>query len=318
MSHHPTDSDLGTFLRSRRQRVTPSQVGMPSGPGARRTSGLRREEVASLAGVSVDYYARLERGRERNPSPAVLNSLAVAFGLTPDECRYLYALAGQSPTVPDSTFPQPLPRVLRDDQVVRRSVLKVLEAIRPSPGFVTNLAMDVVAANPAGLALFPGLERHPPVGRTPEHSLGNISRYMFTDPMSKSLAQNWEQEMGAHVAHLRSQLAVYPDARDLRRLIDGLLADSPDFARLWKEYEVRRRTGGSRSFSHPVVGELHLEYESLPLADTPGHRLILYPTVLGTPEHAAVTLLDSQGPAGSTSSAVFSSQERSGPSAPRL
>jgi transcriptional regulator with XRE-family HTH domain len=249
--------------------------------------------VASLAGVSADYYARLERGRERNPSPAVLTCLSTVLRLTPDEHDYLFALAGHARPAreAETRSTRRRPDTALDPRPVRRSVLTALEAMRPSPAFVTNLPMDILAANPAALALFPGVERHPPVSEDPG-GICNISRYLFTDPAARTLLQNWDHEMGAHVAHLRSQLARYPDAADLGALIDGLLADSPGFTQLWSRHDVRRRTGGIRHFQHPVAGELALDFESLPLAGTRGHRLILYPTVPGTPEHDAVALLD--------------------------
>lgn len=294
VSHHPSHSDLGVFLRSRRERLAPAQAGMPSGPGARRTPGLRREEVACLAGVSVDYYARLERGRERNPSPAVLESLTTVLGLTPDECRYLYTLAGQAAAGPADLPPRGQHSVATEPEPVRRSVLTVLESMRPSPAFVTNRTVDMLAANPAGLALFPGVRRHPPVSCTPEHGLANVSRYLFTDPEARIVVQDWEVEAAGHAAHLRSQLGENPDAPDLLHHIESLLADSPDFARLWEGYHVQRRTGGTRHFQHPIAGDLRLDYESLPLADAPGYRLILYPTAPGTPARDAVTLIDSR------------------------
>jgi transcriptional regulator with XRE-family HTH domain len=277
VTHPLSDNELGLFLRNRRGRVTPAEVGLPAGGGVRRTPGLRREEVATLASVSIDYYTRLERGRERHPSAHVLDALARVLRLDENERRHLHVLAahaagnGHSVTTPESC--------------VRETARMLLESVRPSPAAVLSRTNDLLAANPAALALFHGLDSWADGDR-------NLSRFLFLHPNTRSLWLDWEDIAVGHVAQLRVVAGSAPDAPDVTTLITGLLADSPDFARIWARYDVKPRTTGRKRFQHPRVGRMDLGYESLPLAGTDEQRLIVYLAEPGTPDHDAIVLLD--------------------------
>lgn len=270
-------SELGIFLRARRELVRPGDVGLPTA-GIRRTPGLRREELATLAGVSVDYYIRLERGKETRPSAAVLERLATALRLTEAESAHLRALAAR-------TAGHAPGRRRGSSRAVRPTARLLLEAVRPSPALVLNRINDVLAANPAGLALMPGLAEWPPAQR-------NLLRYHFLHPASRSLWADWTSMVAGSVANLRAMSGSYPDDPELAALVGELVVKSPEFARLWHRYEVRPRGAGTKVYNHPAVGRMSLEFETMPLADTDGQRLVVYLAAPGTPDHDAMVLLD--------------------------
>jgi len=277
VTHPRDDNDLGAFLRSRRERTQPSEAGLPAGNGTRRTPGLRREEVATLAGVSIDYYTRLERGRERRPSAAVLDALARVFRLDEPERQHLRALAAHAVGA----------AVQRSAPVtcVRETARQLLDAVRPSPAAVISRVNDLLAANPAGLALFHGLADWPEGER-------NLTRFLFLHPGARTLWVDWECIAVGHVAHLHAMAGQYPGAKDIAALVDDLLAVSPDFARIWDRYDVKPRATGEKRYQHPLVGRMRLGYESLPLVGTDGQRFIVYVAEPGTPDHDAMVLLD--------------------------
>jgi len=271
-------TELGRFLRARREGIRPEDVGLPAGTGSRRTPGLRREEIATLAGVSIDYYTRLERGRETRPSPAVVDALARTLLLDGDEHEYLKSLAAQAARrapVP----PKPPSRTLRPTAKL------LLEALRPNPAYVVSRTYDILAANPGGARLHPGLIDWPPKQR-------NTIRYTFLHPEARDLWPDWEQKARGCVAQLRAIAGTDPDAPDLAGLVGELLVKSPDFGRLWGRYEVRRAGAGDRVIKHPLVGTLRLAHETLGLNRTEGHCLIVYLAEPGTPDHDAMVLLD--------------------------
>ena len=278
MSEQAT-TELGRFLRARREGVRPADVGLPAGTGSRRTPGLRREEIATLAGVSIDYYTRLERGRETKPSPAVVDALARTLLLDGDEHEYLKSLAAQAARrapVP----PKPPSRTLRPTAKL------LLETLRPNPAYVVSRTYDILAANPGGARLHPGLLGWPPKQR-------NTIRYTFLHPEARDLWPDWEQKARGCVAQLRAIAGSDPDAPDLAGLVGELLVKSPDFGRLWGRYEVRRAGAGDRVIKHPLIGTLRLAHETLGLNRTEGHCLIVYLAEPGTPDHDAMILLDS-------------------------
>ena len=271
-------TELGRFLRARREGIRPEDVGLPAGTGSRRTPGLRREEIATLAGVSIDYYTRLERGRETRPSPAVVDALARTLLLDGDEHEYLKSLAAQAARrapVP----PKPPSRTLRPTAKL------LLEALRPNPAYVVSRTYDILAANPGGAGLHPGLIDWPPKQR-------NTIRYTFLHPEARDLWPDWEQKARGCVAQLRAIAGSDPDAPDLAGLVGELLVKSPDFGRLWSRYEVRRAGAGDRVIKHPLVGTLRLAHETLGLNRAEGHCLIVYLAEPGTPDHDAMVLLD--------------------------
>ncbi|MEU4997398.1 helix-turn-helix transcriptional regulator [Streptomyces sp. NPDC021622] len=273
-------TELGRYLRARRAQITPADAGLPAGTGLRRTPGLRREELATLAGVSVDYYTRLERGRETNPSPAVIDSLARTLRLGGDAHERLHDLA----ELASGRVTEPRPT---DDNTVRESVLRMLEALRPLPAYVVNRHNYVLAANPPGRALFPGLwDDYAPAQR-------NLTRYVFLHPVGSELYIPREQTLATSVAHLRAIGGLDPDSPQLAALVGELLLKSPDFARLWERYDVRERGGGRKTFAHPKTGRMTLTFEAMQLARTGGQRLITYQAAPGTPDEEAMLRLES-------------------------
>ncbi|MDH6214365.1 helix-turn-helix transcriptional regulator [Streptomyces pseudovenezuelae] len=283
-SEQHSGTELGRFLRARRARVTPEDVGLVGGTGVRRTPGLRREELATLSGISIDYYTRLERGRETRPSPSVVDALARAMQLGEEEhehLRSLVALAARSAPQPSpGGGPQTAP-----SRTVRPGAKLLLENLRPYPAYVVGRSSDILAANPSGLRLLAGIEEWPAKQR-------NIARYVFLHPAARDLFVDWNIAVRGCVARLRALAGTDPDAPDLAQLVGELLLKSPDFARMWERYDVKSRTQGRKTFCHPEVGDLTLGYQSLVLEGTPGHRLVAYYAEPATPEHDAVALLD--------------------------
>jgi transcriptional regulator with XRE-family HTH domain len=271
-------SELGRFLRTRRAGVRPAEVGLPAGTGTRRTPGLRREELAALAGVSIDYYTRLERGKETRPSPAVLDALARALRLDHEEHEFLRALAAQAARRAPAAPAPP-------SRTVRPSVRLLLETLRPNPAYVLSRTNDVLAANPGGLRLMPGLADWPGRQR-------NTIRYTLLHPAARGLWPSWEQKARGCVAHLRAVAGADPDAPDLAALVGELTVKSADFRRLWDRYEVRRMGGGEKEFRHPEVGTMTLSHETLDLSRTDGQRMVVYMAPPGTADHDAMVLLD--------------------------
>ena len=276
--------ELGVFLKARRAAVQPGDVGLPVGTGVRRTPGLRREEVAILSGVSVDYYTRLERGKETNPSPAVVDSLARILQLHPDEHEHLRNLVSATARPTPSAERRERPRKVREGPLV------LMEALRPYPAYVVSRTNDVLAANPAGRALFHGIWDWPLKYR-------NITRYLFLHPEAKRLYPEWDKLVPKSVAYLRARAGADPDDPDLVRLIGELVVKSPEFASMWERYEVKNLGKGTKRFQHPVVGAMTLDYEAMELAGSDGQRLIAYYAVPGTPDYDAAVLLDMTGAA---------------------
>ncbi|GGS14484.1 DNA-binding protein [Streptomyces aureoverticillatus] len=240
---------LGGFLRARRGRVAPEQVGIAGGR-RRRVRGLRREELAQLAGISVDYYVRLEQGRATQPSPEVLDALARALGLDAAERRHLDTLAGARRG--------PVPRA-RVSPLLRR----LLDSLTGFPAFATNHRLDVVAWNALGAELSGGLGN--PGRRDP-----NNARYLFLDPASRSVYPEWEDRAAEAVGQLRVAAGRYPDDAELAALISELSGHSPEFRRIWDTGEVVMCTAGRKRLRHPEAGLLTLDFETLHVPAEPG------------------------------------------------
>jgi transcriptional regulator with XRE-family HTH domain len=259
--------ELGGFLRSRRARVQPAEAGLAPG-GRRQTPGLRREEVALLAGVSVDYYIRLEQGRGPHPSEHVLTALGRALRLTGEEHDYLLRLAGQARAPVDSV------------REVPASVLRLLERLDDIPVMVINACYDVVAWNQMLVALIGDLSVVP-------HRRRNRLRRLFDD--SHPAALDKLQLARGCVADLRAS-GRYPDDPAVRGLVDELSADSPRFAELWAAHEIRIQRSMTKRTVHPIVGELELDLEIL---NVPGCdlRLVLHTAAPRTVSHHALQLL---------------------------
>ena len=240
---------LGGFLRVRRGRVAPEHVGIAGG-GRRRVRGLRREELAQLAGISVDYYVRLEQGRATQPSAEVLDALAKALGLDAAERKHLATLAGARGGPPPEARVSPLLR-------------QVLDAMAHVPAFVTNHRLDVLAWNDLGGELIGGL---PDPGRRDR----NQARYFFLDPASRTVFPEWEDRAAESVGQLRVSAGRYPDDAELATLITDLSTHSADFRRIWATGEVVMCGAGRKRLRHPSAGLLTLNYETLHVPATPG------------------------------------------------
>lgn len=248
-------NELSAFLRARRARMSAQQVGLPVTVG-RRSAGLRREEVAALSGVSVDYYTRLERGRDQHPSAQVVAALGRALRLSPDEAAHLYLLAG-------------LPVPGRAAQVhVRAQAEALLGALQPTPAYVLSRASDVLAWNAAMAAVLVDFSAVPPPER-------NIIRLTFLDPQFRALWADWAATADESVANLRAATARYPGDPDLVRLVGELSICSDEFAARWGQHEVKDKRGGRKHLQHPQVGALRLDYEVLTL-ESDEQRLVVF------------------------------------------
>ncbi|MFE6164007.1 helix-turn-helix transcriptional regulator [Streptomyces sp. NPDC056486] len=275
---HTGGDELARFLRARRTQTSPESAGLTPGPGIRRTPGLRREEVATLAGVSIDYYTRLERGKETRPSPGVVDALARTLQLDDDEHHHLRELAARAARYAPEPPPPP-------SRTVRPHLKLILETMRPNPAYIISRSMDLLAWNPAGLALYAGLTDWPVTQR-------NLARYLFLHPTARELFPDWENLVRSCVARLRAAAGTNPDAPDFTNLVGELTLKSPDFARLWERYDVGGSKKPQKTFHHPKVGFLTLSSQSMHLDGTPGQRLSTYTAEPGTPDYDAMLLLD--------------------------
>jgi transcriptional regulator with XRE-family HTH domain len=264
-------NQLGEFLRARRGRLDPDEVGLVQ-HGQRRVPGLRREEVAQLAGVSPDYYTRLEQGRGGHVSDAVLDGLGRALRLTTTELSYLYEL----------TRPQP------DEQkvlpIVRPTVQQLLDSMRDVPAIVVDHLMVVVAANALGAATF---------GITDDPRTRDRSRLFWLDPGARAFFPDWEADAPTVTAELRLQTARFPHDRRLAELVGDLSINSAVFRRLWADHTVREKTQGSKRLNHSLVGELQLRFERLELVQDPGLSLITYLAAPNSPTAERLAVLAS-------------------------
>lgn len=267
---------LGEFLRSRRARTTPRQAGLSDDGGSRRVPGLRREEVARLAGVSVDYYVRLERGRRLNVSETVLDAISRALRLDPVERAHLLQLAKPAAGRPrrTATRPQPVRPGLRD-------LLRILE---DTPALVLGRRLDVLASNQMARALLTDFDALP-------HRERNLVRFMFCDETARSLYTHWDTHAQDIVASLRRDAGRHPDDPLLAELVGELSIRDEDFRRWWADQNVHRHTHGTKHFHHPTVGPLTLNYESLTLPADPDQRLSVYTAEAGSSSEEALRLL---------------------------
>ncbi|WP_026876735.1 helix-turn-helix transcriptional regulator [Jiangella gansuensis] len=267
------DTRLGDFLRARRELARPEDVGLPAGWGRRRVPGLRREEVAMLAGVSADYYVRLEQGRDKHPSEQVVDALARVFGLDDDAAAHLRELA------------RPTPRRRRAPSRPEKptpGVLRLLERWPDTPALVLGRYLDVLAANRLALAL------------NSCSGLGvNQVRAVFLDPAARDIYPDWDTVALETVASLRAAAGADLDEPRLTELVGELSLKSDQFRRLWARHDVRPKTSGTKRFMHPLVGELTLAYDTLAVASAPGQLLVAYHAEPGSPSERALALLGS-------------------------
>ncbi len=273
-------AEVREFLASRRGRITPEQAGLEPIGGRRRVTGLRREEVARLAGVSVDYYTRLERGNLTGVSDSVLDSIARALELDRAEHDHLYDLARTANT---SSRKRPTTAA---PSAVRPVLQNLLDAITAAPAFIGNNRMDIVAANALGYALYSDMYRG--TARPANHS-----RFIFLDPRAHDFYPDWERAANVNVAILRRDAGRFPHDKRIAELVGELSVHSDEFRTRWAAHNVRRHYSGTKSFRHPVVGLLELNYQVMELEEDPGHTLTVYPAVPGSPSDEALRLLAS-------------------------
>lgn len=268
------------FLSTRRARITPQQAGLPVYGGNRRVAGLRREEVALLSGMSVDYYVRLERGNLSGASDAVLESLAHALQLNEAEHAHLYDLAraaapsARRPTVTTSR--------------VRPTVLRLLDAMTGIPAYVRNGRFDILAANVLGRALYAPVFDSPLFAR---RGPVNTARFLFLDPASRAFWTDWNRAADDSVAFLRSETGRAPHDKALTDLIGELSTKSDEFARRWARHDVKFHRAGIKHLHHPLVGDLALPYEAMDLPADPGLRINVYTPEPDSHDQEAIGLL---------------------------
>lgn len=271
-------AEIREFLSSRRARITPEQAGLPMYGGNRRVKGLRREEVALLAGVSVDYYVRLERGNLAGASESVLEALGRALQLDEAEQSHLYALAREA---------DPAPRRRRAaSQQLRPVFQQILDAITDAPAWVRNGRHDLLAANRMALALYAPMLANP---RRP----ANNARFVYLDPASKDFFPDWERAADDIAAILRSEAGRNPHDKALTELIGELSTRSETFRTRWAAHNVRFHRTGVKKLHHPVVGDLDLNFEAMEFPSAPGLTLLVYTADPGTPTADALKLLAS-------------------------
>ncbi|MFG2142727.1 helix-turn-helix domain-containing protein [Streptomyces sp. NPDC048696] len=260
---------LSEFLRARRALVRPEDHGMPA--GARRTPGLRREEVAVLAGVSTDYYVRLEQGRERNPSSQVLRALAAALLLEDEEAAYLRAMVD----------PPQRPRTRPVREHVGPQLVSLLDAWADTPALVYGRYLDLLAVNSLGEALFSWLG-----------SETSLITAMFLNPAAQGFYRDWAVVAQGCVAALRAANPT-PDDQRLQELVGELSVCSPEFARMWARHDVRAKTASAKRFRHPLVGDLTLDFETFSVNSAPGQHLVVYRAEPGSAAEQSLALLGS-------------------------
>ena len=275
------------FLTTRRARITPEQVGLAT-TGSRRVPGLRRSEVATLAGLSVEYYARLERGQIAGASSSVLEALARALQLDETERAHLYDLARAADGIPTSGRARR--RTTARSGTSRLSLQWALEAITDGVAFVRDPHQNLLATNTLGGAFYA-----PVIGDT-AHSRGrvpNLARFQFLDPASRDFYPDWELFAEMCVGIMRTEAGRDPHDRGLQDLVGELSTRSDVFRRLWAAHDVRTHGAGTKRFHHPVVGELTLVYEELAITAEPGLVLLVYTAEPGSPSAERLQLLAS-------------------------
>ncbi|MFC9518562.1 helix-turn-helix transcriptional regulator [Nocardiaceae bacterium NPDC056970] len=272
-------TEIREFLGSRRARITPEQSGLPAYGGNRRVKGLRREEVALLAGVSVDYYVRMERGNLAGASDSVLDALASALQLDEAERDHLLALARQSqasatrrPRTPPTT--------------VRPAVQQVLDAITEAPAWIRNGRHDIIAMNQLARALYSPVLADP---RRP----ANTTRFVYLDPQAREFFVDYDQIVKDAAAMLRLEAGRNPHDKALIALVGELSTRSELFRQRWASQDVRFHRSGRKRLRHPAVGQLDLDFEAMEMPSEPGLQLNIYTAAAGTPTADALKLLAS-------------------------
>ncbi|MGZ0201821.1 helix-turn-helix domain-containing protein [Streptomyces sp. RM1] len=268
--------EVGAFLKARRAELTPREVGLPETGRQRKVAGLRREEVAQLAAISVDYYTRLEQGRAP-ASASALAAVAAALRLDEDQQAYLYKIAGKTDA---------RPRRRHTRQSPRPAMRRLLDQLTGTPAIVLGRYMDVLAWNPAAAALYTDFGAIPVQRR-------NYVRLVFTDPVIRALHTEWEHDARDAVAALRMEGASDPDRPELARLVGELAVLDPDFRTWWAEHRVNSATYGTKRYRHRVLGDLTLDCDTWTSPDGSGQRLMVLTAEPGTSSAEALRILAS-------------------------
>ena len=271
-----TNQELADFLKRARSQGDPSRAGLPADGRVRRVAGLRREEVALLAGVSTDYYTRLEQGRKITPSAGVLDAIARALDLDPVGRAHLGNLIG--------TAPARIPRATPSAQRARPGLHQLLDGLEAQPAMILGRRMDILASNRLARALFADFDALRPRER-------NYARWLFIDDAARELFVDWDIQARAAVESLRFAAASDPDDRLAAELVAELTDRSREFRQWWIEHRVYQRTCGSKRLRHPIVGELTVEYETLTLPGDPDQTVFIYTTEPASASRQAMNLL---------------------------
>ncbi len=280
MASNDHRAEIKEFLSSRRARITPEQAGLPSYGGNRRVKGLRREEVAMLAGVSADYYVRMERGNLAGASDGVLEAVASALKLDDAERDHLFALARESTATTRVRHKSP-------SATVRAPLQQILDAVQDAPAWIRNARHDILAMNPLAAALYAPVLADP---RRP----ANTTRFVYLHPeQAKELFVDYDQVARDAAAMLRLEAGRNPQDKGLIELVGELSTQSDLFRQRWASQDVRYHRSGRKRLRHPVVGELDLDFEALTVPSEPGLQLNIYTAAVGTPAYDALRLLAS-------------------------
>jgi transcriptional regulator with XRE-family HTH domain len=271
-------ADVREFLTSRRAKILPEAAGLPAGSN-RRVAGLRRSEVATLAGVSVEYYTRLERGAISGASPEILQAISRALNLDDAERAHLFDLAHAA-----SPVARPPKRRNSKSWTPHTSLQWALDAVTAGPAFVRNGRMDLLAVNALAHAFYKDVYDMP--GQPP-----NLARFTFLDERARDFYPDWDAAAEVVVSILRTEAGRDPHNKELHDLVGELSTRSQEFRRLWSSHNVRHHGAGAKVFRHPVVGEMTIAYEGLEMAAEPGLTLTIYSTEPGSPSEEAMRLL---------------------------
>jgi transcriptional regulator with XRE-family HTH domain len=275
MHRDPHLNELGEFLKARRADLSPSEVGLRGGQ-RRRVHGLRREEVALLAAISTEYYARIEQGRLQASAP-LLNEIAQVLRLNEDQRTYLFQLAAKATAGPVTAG---------DRQQVDTQLRRMLDNLTVTPAFVIGRRTDILAWNELAGALWTDF------GRIPEQERVFV-RLLITEPWMRELYVDWEEVTRLAIVQLRMESARYPDDRRLAALVEELSARDAQFRQWWNEHDVAVRGKGTKKLCHPVVGELTLDWDTLTCATDPEQHIIVWTAAPGSPSHDGLRLLAS-------------------------
>ncbi|MEU5324462.1 helix-turn-helix transcriptional regulator [Streptomyces sp. NPDC021056] len=257
---------LGDFLRARREALKPHDVGLPE-HGRRRVRGLRREEVALLAGVSSDYYIRLEQGRESSPSPQVVDAVAQALKLNEEATDHLNRLCLAA---------SQRPRGWGSQEQVSRQLLELMDGWEHTPAFVLGPALDVLAGNSLATALHSGFDQ-----------FDNLARMVFADPAGRDFYQEWDRAAHSCVAEIRAAYGYDPESERIAEVVEELSLLSEEFAEIWRMHEVKSKSQEGKHLRHPEVGDLHIKFAAFTVNGAPHQQLVVYQAEPASPTAAA-------------------------------